>query len=547
MVKWYFYTISIIYMAIQEITVPDIGDFDSVEIIEVLVSVGDEISADDSIITLESDKASMEIPSPTSGKITDIKVNVGDKVAQGDVVLSLETAGVTTERTLENTTANNTTAKHQESHPTTQADEQTNNTSEQKITVPDIGDFDSVEIIEVLVSVGDEISADDSIITLESDKASMEIPAPIGGKITAINIAVGDKVAQGDEVLTITTQADATQNVSTQTTTQDSVQNSTENTQQTAQTIEQTTEQSQTTTHSPQESHASPGTRKLARELGVDLGKVSGSGQKGRITEEDLKAFVKNVMQNGGVAENANSVAGIPQIPNIDFAKFGEIEEVELSRINKISGKHLHACWLNVPHVTQFDEANIDELEVFRKIQKSKGNKFTPIVFIIKAVVHCLKLHPRFNSSLDGDSLIMKKYFNIGVAVDTPNGLMVPVIKNADTKSLTQLQTELVELAKKARDGKLGATDLQGACFSISSLGGIGGTNFTPIVNSPEVAILGVAKSQVKPVWNGAEFIPTTMLPLALSYDHRVIDGALGARFITDLSSALEDIREVLL
>jgi pyruvate dehydrogenase E2 component (dihydrolipoamide acetyltransferase) len=541
MVKWYFYTISIIYMAIQEITVPDIGDFDSVEIIEVLVSIGDEISADDSIITLESDKASMEIPSPTSGKITDIKVSVGDKVAQGDVVLSLETADVTTERTLENTTA-----KHQESHPTTQADEQTNNISEQKITVPDIGDFDSVEIIEVLVSVGDEISADDSIITLESDKASMEIPAPIGGKITAINIAVGDKVAQGDEVLTITTQADATQNVSTQTTTQDSVQNSTENTQQTAQTIEQTTEQSQTTTHSPQESHASPGTRKLARELGVDLGKVSGSGQKGRITEEDLKAFVKNVMQNGGVAENANSVAGIPQIPSIDFAKFGEIEEVELSRINKISGKHLHACWLNVPHVTQFDEANIDELEVFRKIQKSKGNKFTPIVFIIKAVVHCLKLHPRFNSSLDGDSLIMKKYFNIGVAVDTPNGLMVPVIKNADKKSLTELQTELVDLAKKAREGKLSSGDLQGGCFSISSLGGIGGTNFTPIVNSPEVAILGVAKSQVKPVWNTKEFVPTTILPLSLSYDHRVIDGALGARFITDLSKTLEDIREVL-
>jgi pyruvate dehydrogenase E2 component (dihydrolipoamide acetyltransferase) len=513
-------------MAIQEINVPDIGDFDTVEIIEVLVNVGDEVSADDSIITLESDKASMEIPSPVAGKITDIKVEVGGKVAQGDLILSIETSD---DGVVENTTEN-TTKKEEEQEQTTQT-----------ITVPDIGDFDTVEIIELLVNVGDEVSADDSIITLESDKASMEIPSPFTGKITSIKVEVGEKVKQGDDILIIETTGETAKEVA-----KEAVKEVAQTTQKPAEIIQntQTHNNQNTSTANPEDSHAAPSTRKLARELGVDLATVGGSGEKGRITEEDLKGFVKNAMQNGG---SNNGGSGIPQIPSIDFAKFGEIEEVELSRINKISGKHLSSCWLNIPHVTQFDEANIDELEVFRKIQKSKGNKLTPIVFIIKAVIHCLKKHPKFNSSLSGDKLVLKKYFNIGVAVNTPNGLMVPVIKDADKKSLTELQTDLVALAGKARDGKLSPSDMSGACFTISSLGGIGGTQFTPIVNAPEVAILGVSKSQVKPVWNGAEFIPATMLPLSLSYDHRVIDGALGAEFITDLSNALTDIREVLL
>jgi pyruvate dehydrogenase E2 component (dihydrolipoamide acetyltransferase) len=512
-------------MAIQEINVPDIGDFDTVEIIEVLVNVGDEVSADDSIITLESDKASMEIPSPVAGKITSIKVEVGGKVAQGDLILSIETSddGVV------GNTAENTTKKEEQTTKTI--------SKSQTITVPDIGDFDTVEIIELLVNVGDEVSADDSIITLESDKASMEIPSPVAGKITSIKVEVGEKVKQGDDILIIETTGEAAKEV---------VKEVAQTTQKPAEIIQNTQTQNNqnTSTANPEDSHAAPSTRKLARELGVDLATVGGSGEKGRITEEDLKGFVKNAMQNGG---SNNGGSGIPQIPSIDFAKFGEVEEVELSRINKISGKHLSACWLNIPHVTQFDEANIDELEVFRKTQKDKGNKLTPIVFIIKAVIHCLKKHPKFNSSLNGDKLVLKKYFNIGVAVNTPNGLMVPVIKDADKKSLTELQTDLVALAGKARDGKLSPSDMSGACFTISSLGGIGGTGFTPIVNAPEVAILGVSKSQIKPVWNGIEFIPTTILPLSLSYDHRVIDGALGAEFITDLSNALTDIREVLL
>jgi pyruvate dehydrogenase E2 component (dihydrolipoamide acetyltransferase) len=511
-------------MANKQIIVPDIGDFDSVEVIEVLVNVGDEINIDDALITLESDKASMEIPATTSGKITDIKIKVGDKVSQGDVILEIEATENATAKTTENPTpAEDTTAK------TT-----TPSTTTQNITIPDIGDFDQVEIIEILVQVGDKVEIDDSLLTLESDKASMEIPSTQAGIIQKINVQVGDKVSFGDDIIEILAENTNTAQAAPQVA----------QPQQAAiqQTTNETTKGAEIAVASPNSSHASPSVRKLARELGVDLSKVSGSGNKGRITDKDLKEFVKKSLQTGGV-----NGSGIPAIPSQDFAKFGEIEEVELSRINKISAKHLHACWLNVPHVTQFDEANIDELEVFRKIQKDKGNKFTPIVFIIKAVVHCLKLYPRFNSSLDGDNLIMKKYFNIGVAVDTPNGLMVPVIKNADKKSLTELQTELVDLAKKAREGKLSSGDLQGGCFSISSLGGIGGTHFTPIVNSPEVAILGVAKSQVKPVWNTKEFVPTTILPLSLSYDHRVIDGALGARFITDLSSALEDIREVLI
>jgi pyruvate dehydrogenase E2 component (dihydrolipoamide acetyltransferase) len=346
-------------MAIQEINVPDIGDFDTVEIIEVLVNVGDEVSADDSIITLESDKASMEIPSPVAGKITDIKVEVGGKVAQGDLILSIETSD---DGVVENTTEN-TTKKEEEQEQTTQTISKS-----QTITVPDIGDFDTVEIIELLVNVGDEVSADDSIITLESDKASMEIPSPVAGKITSIKVEVGEKVKQGDDILIIETTGETAKEVAKEAA-KEAVKEVAQTTQKPAEIIQNTQTQNNqnTSTANPEDSHAAPSTRKLARELGVDLATVGGSGEKGRITEEDLKGFVKNAMQNGG---SNNGGSGIPQIPSIDFAKFGEVEEVELSRINKISGKHLSSCWLNIPHVTQFDEANIDELEVFRKISK---------------------------------------------------------------------------------------------------------------------------------------------------------------------------------
>ncbi len=520
-------------MAIQTIVVPDIGDFDTVEIIEVLVNVGDVISTDDALITLESDKASMEIPSPYSGTITALHITTGTQVGEGDAIATIELAQDDAAQTTEQST------QVTQEQATTDTVSTSATLSAHTIEVPDIGDFDQVEIIEILVNVGDRVEIDDSLLTLESDKAAMEIPATMAGVITEIKVQVGDKVGFGDEIMIIES-TDATTAFATQTTPQTNTQKPTEISTTSA--LASTESTSSVATNSS--SHASPTIRKLARELGVDLANVQGTGQKGRIIDTDLKTYVKGIVTGNSIPASGS---GIPSIPEIDFSKFGEIEEVALSRINKLSAKHLHACWLNIPHVTQFDEADIEELETFRKIQRDKGNKMTPLVFIIKAVVHCLKLHPRFNASLSGDTLIMKKYFNIGVAVDTPNGLIVPVLKDCDTKSLLELQTELVALAKKAREGKLTNADLSGSCFSISSLGGIGGSHFTPIVNAPEVAILGVGKAEVKPVWNSREFVPTTKLPLALSYDHRVIDGALGARFITDLSHTLSDIREVLL
>ena len=511
--------------SIKNIELPDIGDFDEVEVIEILVSVGDTIAADDSIITLESDKASMEIPSPSAGTVTQININIGDKIKQGDSLISLESTQESEESTTE---------AEESSEPAAET-----STKIVPVVVPDIGDFDEVEVIEILVSVGDELNEEDSIITLESDKASMEIPTPIAGTVNSINISLGDKLNLGDLILEMqssgTTQAEAV--------TQEAP-SAPAPTKPAVAAPAAKANISETVSNVPAgDSHASPSIRKLARELGVDLSKVSGTGQKGRVLDTDLKGYVKQIVTSGGTG------SAIPKVPVIDFSKFGETELQPLSRINKLSGKHLSACWLNIPHVTQFDEVNIDQMETFRQEQKAKGVKLTPLVFIMKAVIQALKQHSRFNSALDesGENLIIKKYFNLGIAMDTPNGLVVPVIRDVDQKSLSDLATELAETSAKARDGKLKPGDMQGAGFTISSLGGIGGTQFTPIVNAPEVAILGVSRSQTKPIWDGKNFVPTLMLPLALSYDHRIIDGAQGGRFMADLNSILQDIREILL
>jgi pyruvate dehydrogenase E2 component (dihydrolipoamide acetyltransferase) len=411
------------------------------------------------------------------------------------------------------------------------------------IELPNIGDFDEVDVIESLVNIGDKIAEEDSIITLESDKASMEIPSPFAGIVREINLNIGDKITQGSIILEIETLSNIdVPEVEPEKNNAPAIQ--TAPVQAPAPTPAKTPSLNQSVSTLPKgNSHASPSIRKLARELGVDLTHVVGTGQKSRITEADLKGFVKNIMLNGGTG------GGLPKVPVIDFSKFGDTKTLPLSRINKLSGKHLTACWLNIPHVTQFDEVNIDKMEAYRQAQKAQGVGLTPLVFIMKAVVETLQKHPRLNASLDesGENLIIKKYFNLGIAMDTPNGLVVPVVRDVAQKSLVELAEELRETSAKARDGKLKPADMQGACFTISSLGGIGGTQFTPIVNAPEVAILGVSKAQTKPVWNGVEFEPQIMLPLALSYDHRVIDGAQGAAFITNLSSALTDIREVLL
>ena len=412
--------------------------------------------------------------------------------------------------------------------------------TQKNVELPDIGDFDSVDVIEVLVKVGDIINENDSIITLETDKATMEIPAPFAGKVTTLSIKVGDKIAKGELILTLESESEEIKSEL------DQVEGKSENVEKTIkqEDIEVKPDNSETPQDSiknndePQEelsvkteidSHASPSIRKLARELGVSLAKIKGTGQKGRILNEDLKSYVKQIVSHGSIDD--------------------EVEIVPLSRIKKISGKHLAKCWSTIPHVTQFDEVNIEQMEKFRLHQKERNIKLSPLVFIMKAVVQTLKRHPNFNASLDesGENLVIKKYFNLGIAVDTPNGLVVPVVRDVGRKSLIELSDELTEISSRAREGLLEANEMKGASFTISSLGGIGGTQFTPIINSPEVAILGVSRSQIKPIWNGDSFEPTATLPLALSYDHRVIDGAEGARFMAELNQILRNIMEMLL
>ena len=404
--------------------------------------------------------------------------------------------------------------------------------TQKNVELPDIGDFDAVDIIEVLVKIGDTVNENDSIITLETDKATMEIPAPFSGKVSSLSVKVGDKVAKGDLILILESESNQSEDIKKETPSTEEVnQVSEDNVAEKTLTANksETDHKEEISLSSGSDYHASPSIRKLARELGVNLSGINGSGKKGRILEEDLKSFVKKLVTEGNTVE--------------------EVEVIPLSRIKKLSGKHLSKAWTTIPHVTQFDEVNIDQLEKFRKNQKEKNIKLSPLVFIMKAVVQVLKRYPNFNASLDesGENLILKKYFNLGIAVDTPNGLVVPVIKDVGKKSLMELSEELIEISERAREGKLDSSEMKGAGFTISSLGGIGGTHFTPIINSPEVAILGVSRTQIKPVWNGSSFEPSSMIPLALSYDHRVIDGAEGARFMVELNQVLRNIMEMLL
>ena len=557
-------------MSIIEIAVPDIGDFDSVEVTEILIQEGDMIAVEDSLITVESDKASMEIPSSHAGKVLKIKVALGDNIAQGAAMIMLETAeeaAATEEETPTEVAAPvekpaPAPAKEEKTpEPVATASSETNSepktTSIKEILIPDIGDFDSVEITEILVAEGDIIQTEDSLITVESDKASMEIPSSESGKVVNIKVAVGDSVSQGSVVLMMEVSSGGAATEAPAEKKEPSKGSHEQMAPAESAPAKVSAGKASSDKPSPtanvdekrfSKAYASPSIRKFARELGVDLSKVEGTSRKGRINKEDVKGFVKKTL----TSKTSGSTLGVKPMPEIDFSVFGEIEIKPLSKINKLTGEFLHRNWVTVPHVTQFDEADITEMEAFRKQMGSEmekdGVKITPLAFIIRAVVASMKMYPRFNSSLDasGENLIMKSYFNIGVAVDTPNGLVVPVIREADQKSLVEISQEIRELAGKARDKTLKPSDMQGGNFSISSLGGIGGTKFTPIVNAPEVAVLGVSRSKIEPQWDGKEFQPRLMLPLSLSYDHRVIDGAEAARFTSHLSKMLSDIRRMM-
>lgn len=534
----------------KEIKVPDIGDFKEVTVIEVLVKVGDTIKIDDPLITLESDKASMDIPAPQGGVVEAIKINVGDKVSEGSVILTIADAG--------EASVNVASAAAQPKVAGGAAQATPPVAGIKEIKVPDIGDFKSVNVIEVLVHVGDVIKPEDSLITLESDKASMDIPSPKGGKVKEIKVAVGDKVSEGSLILLLEVEgavSDAPVPIAAAPSASAPV-------------VAGVMSNAVMDSDAFRRAYASPSVRRIARELNVDLGKVAGTGPNGRITENDVRQF----LSSGGAvapapaaststsapapaasAPAASGMGGVQFITQPDWSKFGEVETVPMSRIGKLSAKHLHRAWLTVPQVTHFDEADITELEAYRNSMKDKakamGFNFTPLVFMMKAVAAGLKEFPKFNSALadDGENLIQRKFYNIGIAVDTPDGLVVPVIKDVDRKGLFELARELGEISKKAREGKLKAADMQGGCFSISSLGGIGGTNFTPIVNAPEVGILGLTRAQDRLVRKNGEIVDRLIQPLAVSYDHRVIDGAYAARFVSHIAFVLSDVRNLIL
>ena len=532
---------------VVDVNVPDIGS-DEVNVTDVMVKVGDRVEVDQSIINVEGDKASMEVPAPVAGIVKEIIIKAGDKVSTGTLIMRFEVAGSAS-------------ASAPAVSAPTAAPAAPVAGGVKDVNVPDIGG-DEVNVTEIMVKVGDSITEEQSLITVEGDKASMEVPAPFAGVVKEILVKAGDKVSTGSLIMrfevagaapaaapqaaapapqAVAATAPAAQSGNVSGLSQDQV------------------------VASAGYAHATPVIRRLAREFGVNLDKVKGTGRKGRIVKEDIQAYVKTAVkafETGTVSAAAagNGVAngaglGLLPWPKVDFSKFGEVEEVELSRINKISGANLHRNWVMIPHVTHFDRTDITDLEAFRKeqnkiVEKQKLDvKITPVVFIMKAVAKALEAFPRFNSSIseDGQKLTLKKYINIGVAVDTPNGLVVPVFKNVNKKGIIELSRELMEVSKKARDGKLSGSDMQGGCFTISSLGGIGTTHFTPIVNAPEVAILGVSKSEMQPVWNGKEFEPRLMLPLSLSFDHRVIDGADGARFLSYINGVLADLRRLVM
>ncbi|WP_312304888.1 dihydrolipoyllysine-residue acetyltransferase [Pulveribacter sp.] len=579
-------------MALVDIKVPDIGDFDEVGVIELLVKPGDTVQAEQSLITVESDKASMEIPSSHAGVVKEVKVQLGDKVKQGSVIVTLESgdAEQSEPKQAQTPAAQAPAAPEKEANA---APAQAPAPAPQpapapapsaapellEVRVPDIGDFKDVAVIEMLVAVGDTVTLEQSLFTVESDKASMEIPSSAEGVVKELRVAIGDKLNVGDLVAIV--QGQATRGAAPAAQVQSPAVSPPAAAQPPAQAANKAGD-APAPAPAPQAAqpvpahepgapvlglpHASPSVRKFARELGVPLAEVKGTGPKGRITQEDVQSFTRSVMagsvqtqaQASGAAKGgAGAGAGLDLLPwpKVDFAKFGPVERKELSRIKKISGANLSRNWVMIPHVTNNDEADITELEAFRVQTNKEGEKakspvkVTMLAFVIKAVVAALKKFPEFNASLDGDELVYKQYYHIGFAADTPNGLVVPVLKDADQKGILQISQEMGELAKKARDGKLGMGDMQGGCFSISSLGGIGGTHFTPIINAPEVAILGLSRSAMKPVWNEdkEKFVPRLVLPLSLSYDHRVIDGAAAARFNAYLGQVLADYRRILL
>ena len=523
--------------AAKDVNVPDIGS-DEVEVTEILVKVGDKVEAEQSLITVEGDKASMEVPAPFAGTVKEIKVNVGDKVSTGSLIMVFEVAGEAGAAAP---------AAKQEAAP---AAAPAPAAGVKEVNVPDIGG-DEVEVTEVMVKVGDKVAAEQSLITVEGDKASMEVPAPFAGVVKELKVNVGDKVKTGSLIMIFEVEgaAPAKQEAAAPAPAAKA--------EAPAAAPAAKAEGKSEFAENDAYVHATPLIRRLAREFGVNLAKVKGTGRKGRILREDVQAYVKEAIKRAEAAPAATG-GGIPGMlpwPKVDFSKFGEIEEVELGRIQKISGANLSRNWVMIPHVTHFDKTDITDLEAFRKQQNAEAEKrkldvkFTPVVFIMKAVAAALEQMPRFNSSLseDGQRLTLKKYINIGVAVDTPNGLVVPVFKDVNKKSVTELSRELTVISKKARDGKLTAGEMQGGCFTISSIGGLGTTHFAPIVNAPEVAILGVSKSAMEPVWNGKEFVPRLMMPISLSFDHRVIDGADGARFITIINNMLSDIRRLVM
>jgi pyruvate dehydrogenase E2 component (dihydrolipoamide acetyltransferase) len=533
-----------------DVTVPDLGEFSDVEVIEILVKPGDVVDVDDPLITLETDKATMDVPSPVAGKISEVKVGAGSLISSGDLIVVLETQARNDEPDDDSEPVESQAREGNDDSPAEATVKADAAPAPRLVNVPDLGDFSDVEIVDVLVNVGDEVEAEQGLITLETDKATMDVPSPIAGRILELRVKAGSTINPGEPVALIApSEADAESAPAAakpaDAAPQESVPDERESTPPGLGSFDQTTALPQVgivdeTAFS--RAHASPSVRKLARELGVDLGKLRGSGRKGRVTPEDVKAFVKRALTEGVPG------GALPKVPDVDFAKFGPVEEVKLSRIQKISGPRLHASWVNLPHVTQHDEADITELEDKRQALKSdaarKNVKLTPLAFIMRAVVLTLAEYPQFRSSLsaDGKSLVVKDYYHLGFAADTPKGLVVPVIRDAANKDIFELAAALGELSARAREGKLGADDVQGGVFTISSLGGIGGSYFTPIINAPEVAILGVSRSSMKPIYDGSEFKARLMLPLSLSYDHRVIDGAQAARFITRLSETLGQV-----
>ncbi len=569
-------------MAVEKIQVPDIGDEQEVEVIEILVSPGDEVSENDSLVVLESDKAAMEIPSPKSGVIKEILVKVGAQVSQGADIVSIEIAGDSASDSARDSASDSAgdsagesavdsakaaadaekpvkedvaqTAPAKEQAPAAKA---ASVSAVEEVFVPDLGEDSDVEVIDILVAVGDEVNKEDGLVTLETDKAAMDVPSPATGKVVSIKLKVGDKVSQGSLILELETAGEASAAQSGATETGVSTDKAVQEEKPAAVAAPAPARPAETPTATAKSSpagsdadvYAGPAVRKLARELGVHLSEVAGSGARGRIVKEDVQSFVKARMQGGAASVASSTGAGLPGIEDIDFTQFGDVEEVELTKLHRLTAQNMTRNWLNVPHVTQFDETDVTDLEDFRQAQKAlaekKGIKLTPLPFIVKACAQALAEYPQFNVSLhsSGTKLIQKKYVHIGVAVATPAGLMVPVVKDVDKKSIWQIAAEIAELGAKAKDRKLTKEEMQGASFTISSLGNIGGTGFTPIVNAPEVAILGVSRTTVKPVYVNGEFVPRKMLPFALSYDHRAVNGVDGGMFCTFLGGLLADIR----